>query len=64
MTTINLTKALGVLAKSSPFSVTTVSNRKKDELDQIKAWLFVQQDIETDLRTLLKSLKGKEIVFL
>lgn len=64
MTNITLIKALGVLAKSSPFSVTTVSSRKKDELDEIKAWLFVQQDIETDLRLLLKSLKGKEVVFL
>ena len=64
MTNITLIKALGVLAKSSPFSVTTVSSRKKDELDEIKAWLFVQQDIETDLRRLLKSLKGKEVVFL
>lgn len=64
MTNITLVKALGVLAKSSPFSVTTISNRKKDELDEMKAWLFVQQDIETDLRFLLKSLKGKEIVFL
>lgn len=64
MTTITLVKALSVLAKSSPFSVTTVSSRKKDELDEIKAWLFVQQDIETDLRKLLISLKEKEIVFL
>lgn len=64
MSTITLAKALGVLAKSSPFSVTTVSNRKRDELDELKAWLFVQQDIETDLRGLLASLSGQEIVFL
>lgn len=64
MSTITLTKALGVLAKSSPFSVTTVSSRKKDELDDMKAWLFVQQDIETDLRKLLGSLEGQKIVFL
>jgi DNA phosphorothioation-dependent restriction protein DptF len=64
MSTITFEKALGVLAKSSPFSVTTVSTRKKDELDELKAWLFVQQDIETDLRALLTSLSKKEVVFL
>jgi DNA phosphorothioation-dependent restriction protein DptF len=64
MSNITLIKALGVLAKSSPFSVTTVSSRKKDELDDMKAWLFVQQDIETDLRKLLASLEGSKIVFL
>lgn len=64
MSNITLSKALGVLAKSSPFSVTTVSTRQKDELDFFKEWLFVQQDIETDLRALLGALKGHEIVFL
>ncbi len=64
MTTLTLTKALGVLAKSSPFSVSTVTSRKKDELDELKAWLFVQQDIETDLRKLLASLQGQKIIFL
>jgi DNA phosphorothioation-dependent restriction protein DptF len=64
MANITLVKSLGVLAKSSPFSVTTVSSRARDELDEMKAWLFVQQDIEIDLRQLLKSLKGKEVVFL
>ena len=64
MSNVNLIKALGVLAKSSPFSVTTVSNREKDELDEFKAWLFVQQDIETDLRKILASLDGQQIVFL
>jgi len=64
MSALTLTKALGVLAKSSPFSVTTMSSRKQDELDDMKAWLFVQQDIETDLRKLLASLEGRQIVFL
>jgi len=64
MTTLTLTKALGVLAKSSPFSVSTITSRKKDELDELKAWLFVQQDIETDLRKLLASLQGQKIIFL
>ena len=49
MANITLVKSLGVLAKSSPFSVTTVSSRARDELDEMKAWLFVQQDIEIDL---------------
>ena len=64
MSTLTLTKALSVLAKSSPFSVTTVSDRKRDELDELKSWLFVQQEIETDLRKLITSLEGRVIVFL
>lgn len=64
MSTLTLNKSLSVLAKSSPFSVTTVSDRKKDELDHLKSWLFVQQEIETDLRSLITSLQGQVIVFL
>lgn len=43
MSAITLRKALGVLAKSSSFSVTTVTHRQKDEFDQLKEQLFVKQ---------------------
>ena len=49
MSVITLRKALGVLAKSSSFSVTTVTERKKDRFDELKQRLFVKQQIESDL---------------
>ncbi|MDR0806323.1 MAG: DNA phosphorothioation-dependent restriction protein DptF [Enterobacteriaceae bacterium] len=64
MSAITLRKALGVLAKSSSFSVTTVTDRQKDEFDQLKSQLFVKQDIETDLQRYLDTAKLGEIIFL
>ena len=64
MSAITLRKALGVLAKSSSFSVTTVTNRHKDELDHLKEQLFVKQDIESDLQRYLDVAKPGEIIFL
>jgi len=64
MSAITLRKALGVLAKSSSFSVTTVTHRQKDELDQLKEQLFVKQDIETELLRYLDVAKPGEIIFL
>ena len=61
---LTLTQALSVLAKSSPFSVKTLSDRQKDELDEFKDWLFVEQSIETDLRGFLNEINSKKIVFL
>lgn len=64
MSAITLQKALGVLAKSSSFSVTTATHRQKDELDQLKEQLFVKQEIETELQRYLDVAKPGEIIFL
>ncbi|HDX4812056.1 TPA: DNA phosphorothioation-dependent restriction protein DptF [Escherichia coli] len=64
MSAITLRKALGVLAKSSSFSVTTVTHRQKDEFDQLKEQLFVKQEIETELQRYLDVVKPGEIIFL
>lgn len=64
MSAITLRKALGVLAKSSSFSVTTVTHRQKDEFDQLKEQLFVKQKIETELQRYLDVAKPGEIIFL
>lgn len=64
MSAITLRKALGVLAKSSSFSVTTVTHRQKDEFDQLKELLFVKQEIETELQRYLDVAKPGEIIFL
>lgn len=64
MSAITLRKALGVLAKSSSFSVTTVAHRQKDEFDQLKEQLFVKQEIETELQRYLDVAKPGEIIFL
>lgn len=64
MSAITLRKALGVLAKSSSFSVTTVIHRQKDEFDQLKEQLFVKQEIETELQRYLDVAKPGEIIFL
>lgn len=64
MSVITLRKALGVLAKSSSFSVTTVTHRQKDEFDQLKEQLFVKQEIEAELQRYLDVAKPGEIIFL
>lgn len=64
MSAITLRQALSVLAKSSSFSVTTVTDRKKDDFDKLKEQLFVEQDIEKDLRRYLDAAKPGEIIFL
>lgn len=64
MSAITLKKALGVLAKSSSFSVTTLTHRQKDELDKFKGQLFVKQDIETELQRYLDVARAGEIIFL
>lgn len=64
MSAITLRQALSVLAKSSSFSVTTVTDRKKDDFDKLKEQLFVEQDIEKDLRRYLDVAKPGEIIFL
>ncbi len=63
MGAITLRNALNVLAKSSSFSVTTVTERKKDEFDKLKEQLFVQQEIESDLQRYLDRADDGEIIF-
>ncbi|WP_447881764.1 DNA phosphorothioation-dependent restriction protein DptF [Serratia fonticola] len=64
MSAITLRKALGVLAKSSPFSVTTETHRQRDVFDELKQQLFVVQEIEADLQRYLDVAKPGEIIFL
>lgn len=64
MSAITLRQALGVLAKSSSFSVATVTQRQKDEYDHLKEQLFVKQEIEFDLQRYLDVAKPGEIIFL
>lgn len=61
---VTLRQALSVLAKSSPFSVTTISERKNDVFDDIKQYLYIEQDIEREFNSLLTGLKQGDIVFL
>jgi DNA phosphorothioation-dependent restriction protein DptF len=64
MTSITFRDALSVLSKSSPFSVKTMSTRAPDGFDALKNWLYIQQDIEKDLRARLASARPGEILFL
>ena len=64
MGAITLRNALSVLAKSSSFSVTTVTYRQKNKFDQLKEQLFVKQEIETELQRYLEIAKPGEIIFL
>ncbi|WP_340620828.1 DNA phosphorothioation-dependent restriction protein DptF [Xenorhabdus siamensis] len=64
MSSLTLRKALSVLAKSSSFSVVTLTNRRRNALDDLKQRLFVEQKIESDIKKCLGSLNSREIVFL
>lgn len=62
--TLTLRQTLSVLAKSSPFSVTTVSDRKNDIYDDIKQYLYIEQDIERDFNARLSKLRQGDVIFL
>jgi DNA phosphorothioation-dependent restriction protein DptF len=64
MTSIMFRDALSVLSKSSPFSVKTLSTRAPDGFDALKEWLYIEQDIERDLRTQLTHAKPGDVLFL
>jgi DNA phosphorothioation-dependent restriction protein DptF len=64
MTTITFRDALSVLSKSSPFSVKTMSTRAPDGFDTLKNWLYIQQDIERDLRARLAQAQPGDMLFL
>lgn len=64
MSAIPLRKALGVLAKSSSFSVKTTSDRPRDVYDDLKEYLYVKPEIESDFEKCLNTLQSGECVFL
>jgi DNA phosphorothioation-dependent restriction protein DptF len=64
MTSITFRDALSVLSKSSPFSVKTMSTRAPDGFDALKNWLYIQQDIEKDLRARLAQAQPGDMLFL
>jgi DNA phosphorothioation-dependent restriction protein DptF len=64
MTTITFLDALSVLSKSSPFSVKTMSTRAPDGFDTLKTWLYIEQDIEKDLRVRLAQAQPGDMLFL
>jgi DNA phosphorothioation-dependent restriction protein DptF len=64
MTSITFRDALSVLSKSSPFSVKTMSTRTPDGYDTLKNWLYIQQDIEKDLRARLARAQPGDMLFL
>lgn len=65
MSSLTLRKALNVLSKSSSFSVSTLKDRRDDIFDDLKRRLFVEQQIELDLKKHLGSIcDGNAIVFL
>jgi len=64
VSSIPLRKALGVLAKSSSFSVKTTTDRPRDIYDDLKDYLYVEPEIESDFRGRLSTLQPGECVFL
>lgn len=64
MKELSFRQALGVLAKSSAFSVKTITNPNHDIFDDIKNYLYIEQDIEKDFRYLLTSVRSGEVIFL
>lgn len=64
MTSITFREALSVLSKSSPFSVKTMSTRTPNGFDALKNWLYIQQDIERDLRARLAQAQPGDMLFL
>ena len=64
MSAITLKQALGVLAKSSSFSVKTASDRQSDIFDELKDYLYIKSDIEEDFERKLRLLQPGECIFL
>lgn len=64
MSSIPLRKALGVLAKSSSFSVKTTTDRPRDIYDDLKDYLYVEPEIEHNFKDRLSALQPGECVFL
>lgn len=64
MENITLRQALSVLAKSSPHSVSTLGERKKDIYDTLKCYLYIKPDIERAFAELLESAQPGDVIFL
>lgn len=64
MSAITLRQALGVLAKSSSFSVKTASDRQPDIYDELKDYLYIKPEIELDFEKKLRALQPGECIFL
>lgn len=63
---MDLRQALSVLSKSSPYAVSTErSELISSELENIKNYLYIKTDIETDFKTHLTSLSptDSKIIF-
>lgn len=56
---------LSVLSKSSPYAVSTEKQASySQKLDEIKAYLYIETQIEKDFRSLLNQSSEKRIIFL
>lgn len=64
MSPISLRKALGVLSKSSSFSVKTTTDRPRCIYDELKDYLYVEPEIECHFKARLSVLQSGEYVFL
>ena len=64
---INFRTALSVMSKSSPYAVSTDrSTALSTDLDEVKKYLYIETDIETDFKRELTRLSAtdKKIIFL
>jgi DNA phosphorothioation-dependent restriction protein DptF len=61
---VKLREGLSALSKSSPYAVTTNLRANFPELDALKAYLFVETDIESVFRKIIQSLEPNQILFL
>lgn len=61
---MNLSKALGILSKSSPYAVSTEKNNLDHIYDVYKKRLFIETEIEKDFKRKLISLNKNDILFL
>ena len=61
---MDLKQALGVLSKSSPYSVSTERSNQTSELDALKNYLYIETPIEKDFEHAIKNITGNQIIFL
>ncbi len=61
---MNLSQALSILSKSSPYAVSTERSEEHDTLSSYKEYIYIKTDIETDFAKALTSSKSDNIIFL
>jgi DNA phosphorothioation-dependent restriction protein DptF len=62
---MNLINALGVLTKSSKYSVSTLrTESESDELQALKDYLYITPEIQEDFEWALEKASGNEIICL